>query len=238
MLGVRIGEKHTYNDWGLLWLEPYKIEYPAPVLDLVKVPGADGVLDLTEAVSGRVRFETRKIELRFELPDEDYYEYETRKMEIAAYLHGQRHNVWLDTDDKYYYSARLSLDVQKSSKSGSTFVITGTADPYKFWQYSSLDDWLWDPFDFDNDWVFEGKDLAVTGERTVVVPPTLFPAVPWFTATPDEGATLSVTFGDYTVELPPGERYSTPYISFGDQENVLVFHGEGIVDIDYTGGVL
>lgn len=238
MLGVQIGEKHTWTDWGLKWLEPYEIEYPDPLLDLVKVPGADGVLDLTEAISGRVRFDTRKIVLRFELDDGDYYIYEQKKNEIAAYLHGQRHKVWLDTDDKYYYDARLSLDIQKSSKTDSTIVITGTADPYKYWQYSSLEDWLWDPFDFDNDWVFEGKAVQIDGEREVTAPPTLFPAVPFFTADPAEGSTISVTFGDYTTELPAGEPFASPYIVFGDQDNVMIFTGYGTVDIDYTGGVL
>jgi hypothetical protein len=52
MLGVTIGDKHTYRDFGLRWLEPYTIDYPEPWTFIVDVPGTDGQIDLTEALTG------------------------------------------------------------------------------------------------------------------------------------------------------------------------------------------
>ena len=232
MIGVQIGEKHTYRDWRLGWTD-YSIDYPDAKTYLVEVPGSDGILDFTEALTGRVRYGVRKISFTFEALDEDYFKYETLKRDIADYLHGRKHNVTLDTDPNYYYYARLSVDFSKVNKYGSVLVITGIADPYKYEQFSSGDEWLWDPFSFDTGNIRTANELLVDGEREVRLLPTKIPVIPKFICT----APMTVTFEGHIVSLPEGE-FESPYIELGDNENVLFFQGNGMVSILYRGGVL
>ena len=50
-LGVTIGEKHTLKDWNLGWTA-ITLGFPEPKTYEQDVPGADGTLDITEAVTG------------------------------------------------------------------------------------------------------------------------------------------------------------------------------------------
>ena len=50
MYGVRIGSKHTYDDFGLLLKSKPKIEPPEVKLIEIDIPGADGKLDLSTAL--------------------------------------------------------------------------------------------------------------------------------------------------------------------------------------------
>jgi hypothetical protein len=232
-LGVRIGDKHTYRDWGLRWLEPYEIPYPEPWTYTVDIPGSDGILDLTEHLTGYVRYKNRVITLNFDAPDKNYYEYETLKQQIAAYLHGKRHKIYLDIDSTYYYDARITLASDKDCKIGSTITLTCDADPYKYEEFTTLDDWLWDPFNFETDLIRETKDLLIVGTTNVHLAPTQIPVVPRFIC--DNAMTLK--YKDETINLPVGTTES-PYIVLENEENILTFIGNGTVTILYRGGAL
>ena len=235
MLGIKIGEKHTYKDWGLKWLTPYKITYPEAKTHVIEIPGADDVLDLTEAINGRVRYGQRQMEFTFEMDDIDYFDFEERRNEIAMYLHGKKHPVTLDTDPLYYYNARLALDYDKDEKTGSTLKITGVASPYKYNQFSSGDEWLWDPFNFDTDTVYQSTAIAVNGHRTVPLPPTAIPVSPTFTST----ESCAVTFNEQTDTIPGGSiEYISPYVELGNTRNILEFSGNTVISILYRGGAL
>jgi hypothetical protein len=130
MLGITIDGKHTWNDWGLKWVD-YNIGFPPPKISTVDIPGTDGVLDLTD-VTGRPRYEMRELEFTFESPDADYYAFEHMKRTVAGFLHGQKRKVTLDTDPNWHYLSRLNLAFEKESKNSSIMILTGTADPYKY----------------------------------------------------------------------------------------------------------
>ena len=111
--------------------------------------------------------------------------------------------------------------------------ISGTADPYKYEQFSSGDEWLWDPFNFNTGNIRTANEILVDGEREVRLLPTKIPVVPRFICT----TPMTVDFKDYEVNLPEGE-FESPYIELGNEENVLRFKGNGMVSILYRGGVL
>ena len=50
-LGVTIGEKHTLKDWNLGWTA-ITLGFPEPKTYELDIQGADGTLDITEAVTG------------------------------------------------------------------------------------------------------------------------------------------------------------------------------------------
>lgn len=234
MLGLMIGEKHTYNDWGLRWLEPYSIGFPEPKLNEVEVPGSDGVLDFTEVMTGHVSYEQRPVEFTFESADKDYFEYETIKSQIANYLHGKRFRIISDLDPHFYYEGRLKFNAEKSSKAESNITLSGDVNPYKFELTSSAEDWLWDPFSFVDGIIRTAKNIRVDGETTIVIPGTVRPCIPIFTTTQD----MSVEHEGWSYSLKKGIATEIPYIILYDKESELKFKGYGWVTIDYRGGKL
>ena len=100
MIGVLIGEKHTYNDWGLI-LTQKVISPPVPQLNLVTVPLRDGSLDLTETLTGDVKYNDRKITMHFAVAG-PRGKWTSKVSEIQNFLHGQRMKVIFD-DDKAFY---------------------------------------------------------------------------------------------------------------------------------------
>ena len=61
MDGVTFGTKHSYRDWGLLLKSRPVISPPSPKTVYVDIPGSNGVIDLTESLTGDVKFDNRTI---------------------------------------------------------------------------------------------------------------------------------------------------------------------------------
>ena len=53
--GVTIGDKHTFKDWGLICTK-IEISDPERKTYYVSIPGRDGDLDLSEALSGEIQY--------------------------------------------------------------------------------------------------------------------------------------------------------------------------------------
>ena len=66
--GVQFGDHHTANDWSLILHEKI-VSPPKPKTNYVSVPGRDGDLDLTEALSDVVNYQDRTASYTFLLTD-------------------------------------------------------------------------------------------------------------------------------------------------------------------------
>lgn len=195
------------------------------------IPGADGVLDLTEAM-GPVRYKNRELQMVFDVLGTPDKWHNVTSM-IANYLHGQRLKVILDTDPYYYYIGRLSLDSSKSNYLINQITISGDMDPYKYELQSSLEDWRWDSFNFRTGIIRNYKNLQVKGSRTVSIPGRRKPIVPTIIAS----TAMKVTFLGKQYSLQAGEQ-KVYGITITEGDNYLIFSGEGTVSIDYRGGIL
>ena len=145
---VTFGPKHTYNDWCLIPKSRPVISPPTPKTLYVDIPGADGVLDLTNALTDDVKYENRKITFEFTVLDARN-RWSNIYSDILDYLHGQSMKIILDEDPTYYYMGRVQVNEWKSDKRTSTITIEAYVEPYKMNVDSTLDDWLWDPFNFE-----------------------------------------------------------------------------------------
>lgn len=236
MDGVTIGTKHSYRDWGLLLKSRPVISPPSPKTVYVDIPGSDGVIDLTESLTGDVKFDNRTIKCEFVVLDarnrwSDIYS------EIMDYLHGQRMKVRLDEDPTYYYEGRLQVNEWKSDKVTSTITIEGDVEPYKMEMFSSLEDWEWDSFNFETGIIRDYKEIRVDESLTFTIEGRRKSVVPSFTVLSDDGSGLQVRFNGTTYDLPDGtSRVLNIVIKNGT--NTLYFTGNGTVSIDYRGGRL
>ena len=233
MLGARIGEKHTYKDWKLGWVG-VNIDFPEAKTYFVDLPGGNGSIDLTTALTGGdVKYKERSISLEFDLKDEDFAYWADIITDIADYLHGQRLKIILDIDTTFYYYGRLALDTEKTDKAESKIVLSGSVDPYKYELYSSLEDWLWNDFSFVNGIIREYKDIKVNGSLELNIPGRRMPVVPVIECS----TAMTVRYNGNAFELPAGKARAFD-INTHEGDNILTFTGNGTVSIDYRGGVL
>lgn len=243
MNGITIGEKHTYDDWGLILTARPEISAPEPKTVMVDLEGADGSIDLSESLTGDIAFRNRSFKAEFHVMD-DRGEWSAVYSEIMDYLHGQRLQVIFDEDPAYFYIGRIIVDEWSSDYTTAKITLSGELEPYKYEITSSLEDWLWDPFSFIDGVIRDYRDLAVaTGaNQTLVIPGSRKPVVPAFIVTLDpevQDATMRVwsSTNNKTYTLING-RNRIPYIIIRQAGAQFRFTGDGTVSVDYRGGRL
>lgn len=128
--GVKFGDYHTAVDWGML-LTTKNIDLPKPMSKTVKIDGRDGELDLTEALGGVVRYESRKMEFKFLLIDGTYQERLEVVADVLSKVHGQRLEILLDDDKDFYFVGRCRVTKADINASMGEIDIEVEADPYR-----------------------------------------------------------------------------------------------------------
>lgn len=230
MEGVTFGEKHSYNDFGLI-LTDTAISLPDPKLKMIELPGADGMIDLTEVLTDEVKYNNRVISFSFTVVD-DIATWPALLSEIANYLHGRRMRIVRDVDENYYYEGRCAINEFKTDRSLAFLVIDCDVEPYKMTKDSVLNYWLWDPFRF-TDGIVLTSTVTVSGILEVTAPNLKKIVSPTFTCS----VPMTVTFESETYQLPKGTS-TIMEIRLKEGDNILTFKGNGTVSVDYKGGSL
>lgn len=240
MNGVTFGSKHSYRDWGLFLKSRPVISPPTPKTVYVDIPGSDGVIDLTESLTGDVKFDNRIITCEFVVLDARN-KWSNIYSEIMNYLHGQHMKIVFDEDSAYYYEGRLQVNEWKSDKVTSTITIEGTVKPYKLEAVSTAEDWIWDTFNFETGVIKDYRNIVIDSDdyTDIRVIGTRMKAIPTFTITSTDGNGLEAYHRNLSVhlELPDGVTKSPTFMIL-DGLNVIGIKGHGTVTIDYRGGSL
>lgn len=231
--GVMIGDKHTYRDFGLILKSMPKIEPPEIKLVEVDVPGADGSLDLSTTLNGYEVYYNRTITLDFNIKLMDKKLYYRKYSELANYLHGRKYKIIIDDDMSFYWYGRVSLSNMEMSYTVGTLTVTADVEPYKLEVTSTSEDWLWDPFDFEQGIIREYFDLQVDGELEVVVIGSRKPTIPSIIVSED--MILEYEGAQYPLEEGTNKVIN---VELFDNRYKLKFIGTGEVTIDYRGGSL
>lgn len=206
------GEISSFYDWNIV-LTKSDIEFPEPKTSTVDIKGSDGVLDLSEALTGEIKYSNRTIDLTFELLDDS--DYTALISRIGAYLHGKKITIQLTNDPLYYYTGRASIDNWECVKRKGKIVITVDCDPYKY----RVDETI---IKVD---VSEEKTVILTNERQRVYP------------TLSVQGNVTMTWNDTAYELSDGVyKLLTFYLVEGD--NVVKLNGNGSVKFTYRMGAL
>ncbi|MGN0398812.1 MAG: mtfA protein [Blautia sp.] len=235
-IGVKFGDYHSFEQWGLK-LKNVKIGMPTPKKILLEIPGGDGTLDLSKSLSGRIRYGTRDLEFEFDARNCNYYNWSDLISDICGKIHGERKRIILDADPCYYYDGIINVSSEKTNEISARVVVEAECEPYKFELNSSLEDWEWDTFSFENGIIREYKDISINGSLEFLIPGNKKDVIPSIIVQSDDGNGMTVTFQDMTYSLSDGEnRILTIIIVEGD--NVLYFEGNGTVSIDYSGGMI
>lgn len=129
LTGVMLGDKHSIRDYGMYFKERPTISPPAPKTVTVDVPGTDGELDLTEAVTGEVKYSNRTITIKL-AKKIYYYDQAAFMSQVNNDIHGKRIKLIFDDDDDWYYVGRATVAwSQEYWKLSCT--VTVNAEPFK-----------------------------------------------------------------------------------------------------------
>ena len=228
-MGATLNGKHT-DEWGLV-VESLVISPPKPKTKKIKVPfGID--LDLSE-MDGMVHYENRTIKMVLGAK-KNRQAWRTYLSVFMNEYHGRVITVTPDDDLGYYYYGRAQVqgDVDVVARIGK-FTVVVDVHPYKYDVQTSIEDWLWDPFNFEAGVIREVKDIQITSsKRTVEILGSGLDVVPIFAVT--ASSSLALSYGGKSYPLPVG-NIRLPEVRVGGTTKTLTFTGTGTLSIDFRG---
>lgn len=206
-------EKSAYDDWNIV-LTKAEIPLPTAKTSTVNIKGSDGVLDLSEVLTGDILYNNRTIKLTFEMMDDtDYYNLIS---EISNYLHGKRITVNLTNDEDYYYVGRASINSWECVKRKGKIVVTVDCDPYKYAVVETM------------------RTITVSGQtKTVTLPNSRKRVCPNLNVS----GTVVLIIDNVAYELSEGEQQLTNF-KLVEGNNTIKITGNGTVVITYRQGAL
>lgn len=115
-------------------LDGYTLSPPEPKTYTVDIPGGDGVIDLTQSLTGDVTYKNRQQTFTFMVVNPDSFE--RVKTDVSNFLHGKEFDYQITMDPGYTYHGRFSVtDYSHGMYSYpglvGTFNVSIDADPYK-----------------------------------------------------------------------------------------------------------
>lgn len=228
---------HSYDDWGLYVTNTDCIGAPELITNYVEVPGRNGFIDMTEAISGRPIYKNRKIKInlagtRFRT------NWDSVISSFRNYINGRVCRITFDNDIAYFWRGRVSIEDFSSVMNLGAFSIEVDAEPYKYSIESTSEPWHWDPFNFETGVIPESGDIVVDGSETVVIPSGGMYVVPEIVVSNMTSATFSVTVGGKVFSLKNGTNRYPQILVNGDEEVQMYFVGNATVQIVYRGGSL
>lgn len=230
--------KNTWDDWHLV--PSSRPSFASPKLKTYEqdIPGANGKIDLSSALTGYESYQNRTGSIEFlvvhmgldtDLGDtygynnEKSYAWSGLKSAIAGFIHGKKIKVEYEDAPGIYFLGRLSLNQWKSDQTASTLTIDYDLEPFKYSLQSSGDLWKWDPFNFltgvirtySQDamkFTSNGTSFRIIGTMTPVVP-TIFVT---------SACSLTTTKGVFSLKA--GQNYN-PFIMVYPGDQNWVFSG-------------
>lgn len=146
---IYFGDKNSWDDWHLVSpVRPF-FQVPSQKTNSVEIPGTDGIIDLSEALTGFPTFNNREGTFQFIVVN-GFGNWVEKQNEILTYLHGTHLKAVLEDDPDYYYEGRFEVQEWSSTTPWSTITVKYSVAPYKYWKWPSTG-WLWDPFVFAKD---------------------------------------------------------------------------------------
>lgn len=233
-----LGEKiHTFKNWGCAIGNNNYIGEPETETYYIDIPGADGFLDGSEALTGRPIYKSRPINILLggKKPRDEWDDFISS---IRNKIHGRIIKITFDNDTGFYYTGRGYIkDFNRNREIGQFYLSIPKADPYKYSVTDSLDDWLWDPFDFETGIIDKGANISVSGEMKYIISASGGPFVPVFNVKNILSAGLQIEYSGKTRTLTIG-RNRFPDIVVYKSDVTIILKGAGTLNIEYRRGSL
>lgn len=229
---ITFGTKNTWTDWHLI-PSSRPVFRPPPLKEkFIDIPGINGMLDLsTLFTGGEPVYGNRTGSFEF-IVDNDFLSWDVAYSAIMNYLHGRNIQAFLEDDPDWTYQGRFAVNDWLSAKSNSIIVIDYNVQPYKQDLLNTIEDWEWDPFDFDTGVIQELATIAVNNTTITVIgrPKQIYLGI-------TSSVIMNVVVNGATKALAVGLNV-IPGLALVEGTNTLVFAGAGTISINYRGGSL
>ena len=117
----------------MVLLDGYTLEPPEPKTYTVDIPGGNGVIDLTESLTGDVVYNNRHQEFDFALINVE--DFEKVKTKLSNFLHGKAFDYTMTMDPGYTYHGRFTIESYSHSAYADGILgdikVKIEANPYK-----------------------------------------------------------------------------------------------------------
>ena len=205
----------SFRDWGI-YLSSIVIDDPKPKEIYVDIPNGDGALDLTEALTGEVHYESRPFEAVFTIKPETYSVELVRY--LRSYLNGKQRTIRTKEEPGYYLIGRCATSL-KNDGVLAILTVKATCQPWKY----------------KNDVTAINTTIGASGTNTLNLTNERKRVIPTITAS----AAVTIAFNGKTISVNAGtQRLTNIALSYGD--NLLTITGaEGTtVLFEYQEGAL
>ena len=194
---ITIGDKHTWRDWHLIPCNRPDFVDAEPRFVYLEIPGADGKVDVSTALTGRMLYEMREGEFDFWVDNDRVESWHQLYAKIKRYIQGHDLRAILDDDPLWYYEGRFWFSDPEQDDYRMKVKLNYKVRPYKQRIVNSIEDVGWDDLTLDDvaqSYVFD--NIAVSGDTTLEFNSELIghaAVVPTFIASTDsEGALQSI----------------------------------------------
>jgi hypothetical protein len=232
---ITFGDKNTWDDWRLIPVSRPVLNPPAVREKFIDIPGRNGLLDLSTLFTGEPTYTNRVGSFEMVVHPDYYPSIDVVYSNVRNHLHGKRMQMVLEDDPVHYYEGLFFISRAEAGSKFNVLTIDYDISPYKSEFTTSVDDWEWDPFNFETGYVQQLDDLSVNGANSLTV--ELYGSHKQMSLSFITSANLTVKYGGNTYSLPTGTTV-VPGLKMVPGINTLVFSGTGTVSIIYRGGSL
>ena len=228
---------HSYDDWGLYITNTNCIGAPEQQTRYIEIPGRNGLLDLSETISGRQIYKSRPIKINL-AGRRSKVNWDSVISTFRNEINGKICRITFDNDESYYWRGRVDIkDFDSVLNLGKFVVDIPNAEPYKYSLITSAEPWLWDPFNFETGIITYIGAVTISGTRTITIPAGYMPTSPEIVVS-DLSGTLRLDYGGQTYTLTTGTNKIPSILVGGDADVDLTFSGNAKVQIVYRSGSL
>ena len=212
---VAFDGKDTYTEYGLL-LVSKTISLPEVRTNMIDVPGRDGLIDASDALTGEATYKNRTIKLELVgVPTLNGKDWPSAISDFCNAVHGKRVKATFSEDTAHYYSGRCSVGDVKPTKIKQTIPVTVDCDPWKYKNEKTT---------------VTRSDLG-TAYKQLTLPNESRPVIPAITVAQD----TTLLWGSSTINISAGDHI-LPAIRLAAGNNILkakVASGTGSITVTY-----
>ena len=212
---IYIGGKSVKNEYGML-LASKTISAPSVRTNMIVVPGRDGAIDATDALTGEPTYDTRIISISlFGIKSISGKEWPVAVSDFCNAFHGKKVKVYFPEDSAHYYSGRLSVGEIKLDGGRQLLPVEIICDPWKY----------------KNEKTTVSRSDLGTAYKQLSLPNESRPVIPTITVAQD----TVLLWGDNTININAGDHI-LPDIRLSAGSNILkakVTSGTGSISVTY-----
>lgn len=212
---IYIGGKSVKNEYGML-LASKTISAPSVRTNMIVVPGRDGAIDATDALTGEPTYDTRIISISlFGIKSISGKEWPVAVSDFCNAFHGKKVKVYFPEDSAHYYSGRLSVGEIKLDGGRQLLPVEIICDPWKY----------------KNEKTTVSRSDLGTAYKQLSLPNESRPVIPTITVAQD----TVLLWGDNTININAG-GHILPDIRLSAGSNILkakVASGTGSISVTY-----